>query len=250
MLKNILGIFKGPKAEEGPPEKKQPGKDRLFSLENCRITAVIPPRQRMVIRHMTENGMIFKCALMLAEQEAVTFQLTYFHFDDKKPPQVLELPIMILKKGSVGEKDFLYEAQFLKPRDGGLLKFFEYLSELEKKRQGQIDLSERRDSLRQDRVLSVFSKNIKGYKGLTRDLSASGMMVVCDGGLQKGEEIDLSLELDEYGVEPLKLRGEVRWVVVMENEKIRAGIRFLEISRQHRTMIENYVNALKPKEDE
>ena len=242
MLWRIINIVKGKMDEEKGKKSKE-----SFSLEFCKIDALIPPDIESSIQFISSEEIIFKSTSNLEEGGQIDFRISYHPV---KPPkaslEVLDTQLKLLKKGQLGTEKFLYKAQYVNKNEPNLKKFFKYLKDIEELQiDKKVDYHDRRVHFRVNRVLPVFSKNLKDYKCLTKNISIGGVMLACSGGIKRGDVISLRLELDDYSQDPLQLMGEVCWVEDTQPNQIHVGIRFVEISDFETKILNNYIESIR-----
>lgn len=70
---------------------------------------------------------------------------------------------------------------------------------------------ERRSRERATRRLRVGSPSLPGFSSLTEDIGSDGLRLLVRCPVTPGTKLELSLEPDQFGLVPIKLRGEVMW---------------------------------------
>lgn len=87
------------------------------------------------------------------------------------------------------------------------------------------------------------------YTGMTRNISEGGLYIKADTDLPVGSIILLTFTLDD-GLEPLELRGEIRWLDSQEggggSEVVGFGVRFLQLNEPDLARIRAFVNRRSP----
>ncbi len=238
-------FWRSVKSEPNEPEGKKSQKTKeSFSLEFCKLEAGIPPDHEVVIKQVNAQEIIFKSTASLKEKEKTPFIVIYHPFEAGKVSQPVELlfNIIIQEKGQLTEKVALYKGHYLNKNEEGLKKFFQYLQKIEITQLDKlVDYHDRRIHYRLNRILPIYSRHIKGYKALTRDISCSGANLTCGGGVKKGDIISLQLEFDDENMVPLQLRGEVCWVDNSSPQQVCVGIKFLDLDSHEHTMINKYI---------
>jgi hypothetical protein len=239
MLERFFGLAK---KVDDKKTKKLP---EPFSLEFCKMEARIPPNKDANISYVTKEEIIFKSSAELKEGAATALEITYHPIKSKGSKVKFEAVMKITKKGQLGEKWYLYQAQYTNDNDPGLKRFFAYLKEIESTQLAElVDYHERRAHFRLNRVLPVVSKSFKGYKGLTKDISCGGVQVTCGGGIKKGDIVQFRLELDDYHADPIQLSGEITWVVDANPAEVRVGIRFVELEDDTLKLLREYIDSI------
>lgn len=240
MLWRIINVVKG---TEGKGKKTK----ESFSLEFCKIDALIPPDERVPVQYVSVEEIIFKSLQDLKEDSQIPFQITYYPLKPPKAPgETIQTSLTLVKKGQLATSKFLYKAQYSVKNDPGLKKFFKYLKEIEDLQlDKKVDYHDRRIHFRINRILPVFSKDIKEFKCLTRNLSTGGAMLACAGGVKKGDVISMRLELDDYSEDALLLTGEVCWVEDSIPTQIQVGIRFLDVPEHEQKVLHKYIESIK-----
>lgn len=239
-------ILRRGKEEKGKAKGKKTSES--FSLEFCKIDAVIPPDVECIVNYISNKEIIFKSPADLPEESQIPFRITYYPMQPVKGSSsvTLDAPLRILKKGQLAVSKFLYKAEYTKMSDGGLKRFFKYLLEVEKTQISKlVDYRDRREHFRVNRVLPVFSKNIRDYKCLTKNISTGGIMLACSEGIKKGDVLSLRLELDDYSTDAIQVNGEVCWVEDEKPGSISIGIKFLDIGDEERALLGKYIGSIR-----
>jgi hypothetical protein len=240
--------------QSGNPEQNKQEKERhhqsevSFSLEFCKLEAGIPPDHEVVIKQVNSEEIIFKSTAALREKEITPFIVIYHPFGGGKSLQPVELLfyIEIHEKGQISDTVALYRAYYVNKKEDGLKCFFQYLKQIEITQLDKlVDYHERRIHFRLNRVLPVYSKHLRGYKALTKDISCSGINLTCGGGIKKGDTISLQLEFDDDNMVPLQVKGEVCWVEDASPQQMRAGIKFLNLDQYEHHMINKYIEEIR-----
>jgi len=242
-------FWRSAKSDQNEQSGKKHQKTReSFSLEFCKLEAGIPPDHEAVIKQVNGREIIFKSTATLKEKEKTPFIVIYHPFEAGKVSQQEELLfyIIIQEKGQLTENVALYRAHYMDRNEEGLKKFFQYMQKIEITQLDKlVDYHDRRIHYRLNRVLPIYSRHLKGYKALTKDISCSGANVTCGGGVKKGDIISLQLEFDDENMVPLQLRGEICWVDDSSLQQVRAGIRFLDLDKHEHTMIQKYIEDIR-----
>lgn len=241
MLQRILEIVSG--KSDTKKGKKQP---QNFSLDFCKIDALIPPNFPVIIQHLTRDNIIFKSEVNLEENGNAKIVINYHPIKQKSIFETFDAEITIINKGQLAEKKYLYKARFSNENTPELRKFYQYLKDVENTQLKElVDYHDRRGYYRLNRILPVVSKNLKGYKALTKDISCGGLQFTCGGGIKKGDIIPLKLDLDDYHAEPLPLMGEVLWVDESMPGETRVGLRFVELSDDQKKLLYDYIEGIR-----
>lgn len=241
MLQRILEIVSG--KSDKKKGKKTP---QNFTLDFCKIDALIPPDSPIIINHLTRENIIFKADVNLEENSNATIVINYHPIKKKSIFETFDSEITIINKGQLAEKRFLYKARFVNENTPELRKFYQYLNDVENTQLKElVDYHDRRGYYRLNRILPVVSKNLKGYKALTKDISCGGLQFTCSGGIKKGDVIPLKLDLDDYHADPISLMGEVQWVDESLPGETRVGLRFVELSDDQKKLLYDYIESIR-----
>jgi hypothetical protein len=242
MLERFFGL--GKKVDD----KKTKKLPEPFSIEFCKMEALIPPNNEANISYVTKEEIIFKSAADLRDGQTFELQISYHPLKAKESTITFATVMKLTKKGQLGEKLYLYQAMYTSDNDPGLKRFFAYLKEIETTQISElVDYHERRAHFRLNRVLPVVSKSFNGYKGLTKDISCGGVQVSCGGGIRKGDVVQLRLELDDYHADPIQLTGEISWVADSNQAEVRVGIRFIEVDEETQKLLREYISSIRKK---
>ena len=79
--------------------------------------------------------------------------------------------------------------------------------------------------------------------GTAVDLSTEGASVETPYSLTKGEAVDISIAL---GQRVFRCRAKVVYALGLENDRLKAGLEFGDISNEDRLVIEQYLASLSP----
>jgi c-di-GMP-binding flagellar brake protein YcgR len=241
MLQRILEIVSG--KSDAKKGKKQA---QCFSLDFCKIDALVPPNSPISIQHITRDDVIFKAGIDLEENRDVTIVINYHPIRKKNIFETFDTRILIVNKGQLAEKKYLYKAKFASENDQSLRKFYQYLKDVESTQlQELVDYHDRRECFRLNRILPVVSKSLKGYKALTKNISCGGLQFTCGGGIKKGDVISLKLDLDDYHADPISLTGEVQWVDESMPGEARVGLKFIELSNDQKKLLYDYIEGIR-----
>ncbi|MDQ7821514.1 MAG: PilZ domain-containing protein [Candidatus Eremiobacteraeota bacterium] len=234
---------------KGRQEKQEKQKSQeLFSLEFCKISAIVPPDIEALVQHITRTDIIFKTRAEFKEGEVTPLRIIYHPIEAKGGEEVFATPVKISKKGQLAAQRFLYQASYEGTENAGLKKFFKYLKSIESAQISTlVDYHDRRRHYRLNRVLPVVSKHLKGFKALTRDISSTGLRIACDSGtsVKKGDIISIRLELDDYGTEPLQLNAEICWVADSDPDRMQLGLRFINLTEDEMGVLSCYLEAIR-----
>jgi uncharacterized protein (TIGR02266 family) len=103
------------------------------------------------------------------------------------------------------------------------------------------DVEDRRESLRVDMQLAVYFKDAVTFEqSYVKDISDGGMFIETDRPLTGGEQIDLVVHVGEP-FKSVAARVEVVWVNTGSARG--AGVRFLELSPEGRTAINELIHG-------
>lgn len=126
-----------------------------------------------------------------------------------------------------------------------LFNFFKKDKDIKDKKEikGQDSKSEpayKRQYVRLNRDIGVLSKDIPGYKTVTRDISLGGAKIEISKPIPKWKVIDISLEL-ETG-KAVSLKAEVTWIREVEYlKKYELGLKFIYDNPNQQQEIEKYI---------
>jgi uncharacterized protein (TIGR02266 family) len=82
------------------------------------------------------------------------------------------------------------------------------------------------------------------YAGRTRDISAGGLFIEGDLGLEPGAELALRLHLGEHRVQ---CQTEVAWVLAGDDGRVTGvGVRFTRLSAEARRHIQDFMRTRSP----
>jgi hypothetical protein len=235
----------GDKSEEAKKSRKS---RESFSLEFIKLEAGIPPDHEVVIKQVTDLEIIFKSTALLKENEKTPMIVIYYPFGSGKKSKPIELLfyLMITEKGQLSDTIALYRARYIDRNEAGLKQFFQYLQQIEVAQLDKlVDYHERRIYYRLNRVLPIYSKHIKGFKALTKDISCTGANLTCGGGVKKGDIISLQMEFDDETMGPLPLRGQVCWVDESTAPQVRVGIKFLNLEEHEHSILNKYIEDIR-----
>lgn len=86
-----------------------------------------------------------------------------------------------------------------------------------------------RASPRRELSVRVISPKLPGFRGMTIDISATGLRLDMDGPLEVGQVIPITLEFDRFDLDSLECPAEVRWCRMSGVGRTRymAGFHFL-----------------------
>jgi hypothetical protein len=92
----------------------------------------------------------------------------------------------------------------------------------------------RRASRRLSAVIRILSRELPNFRAVTRDVSQTGALLVCDGPVAEGTYLNLKMDLEVVGVSELTMQGQcVRCVEHGDGRRVkefRLGVAF---TRQH-----------------
>ena len=86
-----------------------------------------------------------------------------------------------------------------------------------------------RGAPRRELSVRVLSPKLPGFRGMTIDISATGLRIDMDGPLEVGQVIPITLEFDRFDLDSLECPAEVRWCRMSGAGRTRymAGFHFL-----------------------
>jgi hypothetical protein len=104
----------------------------------------------------------------------------------------------------------------------------------------------RRITPRIDKMLRVLSPHIPGYAAMTRNVSSTGLCLVLGEAFPIGTLVELEMDLDASGTEPLKLRVETRWSAPdsTNGKQHLVGGKFLSITPAQRRALNHFLEGL------
>ncbi len=98
----------------------------------------------------------------------------------------------------------------------------------------------KRQYVRINRDIGVLSKDIPGYKTITRDISLGGAKIEISKPIPKGKIIDITLDL-ETG-KSLSLKAEITWIKEVEYlKKYELGLKFIYDNPNQQQEVEKYI---------
>lgn len=100
---------------------------------------------------------------------------------------------------------------------------------------------DQRCARRSQRQFQVMSPDIPGYKGLTSDISSTGLRMLVPSGLTKGAVVRLCLRFDDFSFDDVEVKAEVLWVMARQASDASVGLRFIDPSEQAKAAIEGYI---------
>lgn len=108
-----------------------------------------------------------------------------------------------------------------------------------------------RDGERYDISLRVLSRELPGYRGVTLDLSRSGVQLETSGLLEIGSTPLLNFEFDRGELENFECRAKVVWSKQEENSrsKFRSGLNFLPDTDDQRRQIAKMSTVLQARSE-
>ena len=108
-----------------------------------------------------------------------------------------------------------------------------------------LPFEDRRITPRLDKLLRVLSPQIPGYSAMTRNVSSTGLCFCLNQPFPIGTLIELEMDLDASGTQPLKLRVEIRWAApdTVGNQHLVGG-KFLSITPAQRRALNHFLEGL------
>jgi hypothetical protein len=109
----------------------------------------------------------------------------------------------------------------------------------------ELPFEDRRVSDRIEKTLRVLSPQIPGYSAMTRNVSVHGLCFALAAPFPIGTLIDLEMDLDASGTQPLRLRVEIRWAAPDTNGKQHlVGGKFLSITPAGKRALNHFLQGL------
>jgi c-di-GMP-binding flagellar brake protein YcgR len=102
---------------------------------------------------------------------------------------------------------------------------------------------ERRRHERLEKVVRVTSQFFPEFTATTVDISLSGLRVVTRGPLEAGQEIPVTIELDDSGTPPLSIRAFVAWSAVKMNGRFQSGLKITAMHPKTEQIIRRYIQT-------
>lgn len=107
----------------------------------------------------------------------------------------------------------------------------------------------KRGRKRMKRGILINSRDLPGFRGVSSDLSESGMRLLVKQELPIGTRFVFVMELDGVGQVPMKMLGEVKWCQLKPSEGSRRvaesywlGVHFVDISDDQMAMVKRYLS--------
>ncbi len=107
----------------------------------------------------------------------------------------------------------------------------------------------KRGRKRLKRGILVNSRDLPGFRGVSSDLSESGMRLLVKQELPIGTRFVFVMELEGEGQVPMKMMGEVKWCQLKPQEGTRhvapsywLGVHFVDISDEQLEMVNRYLS--------
>lgn len=217
----------------------------LFQPDLCRMKTVIQYDKEVTVYFLSTEEVAFKTDVVLEVGQETPLAITYYRLKPIEVNEKVDSAVKITATGKAQGGTFLYKGQFKSDNDSAMETFFDYLRQISSGipvDDREQDSENRRRSLRLDRVLPIMSKEIEGFKALTENISLGGVMLLCSGGkINRGDIINLRLDLDEYEALPLQFKAEVCWVVPGKSNKMKVGVEFLDLDETKRERLTQYI---------
>lgn len=104
---------------------------------------------------------------------------------------------------------------------------------------------EPRKATRFTRSMRVLSKELKGFKATSRDISVTGVRLEADAPLPPGSFISMQIDLDDARSSSLNLEGEVKWCVPKSDvPSALLGVEFEEPDSHTQSVLANFLQTL------
>ncbi len=107
-----------------------------------------------------------------------------------------------------------------------------------------LTVSELRRGRRAVRTFQVVSKDLRTFKALCGDISATGMRIMADEQLDIGRELELDLDFDDFRFPKVRFRCEVVWCRARDGRRFWVGLRFLDVQAEERKLLETYIGLV------
>lgn len=106
---------------------------------------------------------------------------------------------------------------------------------------------ERREHERLPKRLGIMSPHLKGFKGLTYDVTSVGARLIADGPVDEGKEITLRMELDDARLPPLEFKARVIWCQPSDpsEKQYFLGVRFGELGEEQQDMLDKFLDEVR-----
>lgn len=95
------------------------------------------------------------------------------------------------------------------------------------------------------RVFRVRSQALANFRATTRDVSETGVCVACEGPLEPGTEVELTLDLDTVNAPSLKCRSQVVWCRPGGGRTWLVGFRFEELSPHGLVVLRSFLEQVR-----
>lgn len=111
-------------------------------------------------------------------------------------------------------------------------------------RPGEEPRAEERRAPRVPRVFQVMSKDLRTFKAVSLDLSATGMRLDAQEELPVGKDLELDMDFDDFRFPRVKAQAEVVWCRPVDHGRWHVGVRFTSVSPHARMVMDAFLKFL------
>lgn len=130
------------------------------------------------------------------------------------------------------------------PERLGLLSRYWAIQQKTAPRPGDEPRPEERRAPRIGRVFQVMSKDLRTFKAVSLDLSATGMRLDVQEEVPVGKELELDLDFDDFRFPRVKCRAEAVWCRSVDHGRWNVGVRFTSLSPHARMVTEAFLKFM------
>lgn len=171
---------------------------------------------------LRNNQLLFRSNRKYAEGQQLDVKVAL-------PPgsgKVTTLPVQVLNSRPLENGGILYNARVLADIEGVEMT-------------GTVRDPSLRRAPRYAVGVRVRSRRLPGYRGLTIDLSRSGLQLEAEGPVQPGDTLDLTLEFDRQGLPEMTCEARVVWCRHdPQKDRYRVGLEFAPASQSERAALD------------
>lgn len=108
-------------------------------------------------------------------------------------------------------------------------------------RPGQEPRTEERRAPRVSRVFQVMSKDLRTFKAVSLDLSATGMRLDAQEEVPVGKDLELDMDFDDFRFPRVKAQAEVVWCRSVDHGRWHVGLRFTSMAPRDRMVMDAFL---------
>jgi hypothetical protein len=94
---------------------------------------------------------------------------------------------------------------------------------------------------RANRSFKVISRDLQRFKALCGDISSSGIKLIAEEQIEKGKQLELDLDFDDFRFPKVRFKAEVVWCKPRDETTWWVGMRFIDMQDQEHRLLETYV---------